>query len=53
MLSAGVLHALLSEGAFLMYLWREIYSTFTYSSAILFHHLFSFLFVSRFFIFLL
>ena len=25
------------EGVFLMYLWREMYSTFTYSSAILFH----------------
>ena len=25
-----------SEGAFLMYLWREMYSTYTYSSTILF-----------------
>ena len=37
-LSAGVLHALLSEGVFLMYLWREMYSTSTYSSAILFFY---------------
>ena len=29
-----VLHALVSEGIFLMYLWREMYSTYTYSSAI-------------------
>ena len=26
-----------SEGVFLMYLWREMYSTFTYSPTILFH----------------
>ena len=35
-LSAGVLHALLSECVFLMYPWRERYSTSTYSSTILF-----------------
>ena len=35
-LSAGVLHALLSEGVFLLYPWREMYSMSTYSSAILF-----------------
>ena len=36
-LSAGVLHApSVSEGVFLMYSWREMYSTSTYSSAILF-----------------
>ena len=33
-LSAGILQALLSESVFLMYLWREMYSTSTYSSAI-------------------
>ena len=32
----GVLVALLSEGVFLMYPWREMYPTFTYSSTILF-----------------
>ena len=32
----GVLVALLSEGVFLMYPWRKMYPTFTYSSAILF-----------------
>ena len=35
-LSAGVLHALLCQGVFLMYPWREMYSTSTYSSTILF-----------------
>ena len=35
-LSAGVLHALLSEGVSLMYLWREMYPTSTSSTAILF-----------------
>ena len=35
-LSAGVLHARLSEGVSLMYPWREMHSTSTYSSAILF-----------------
>ena len=35
LLSAGVLHALLCEGVFLMYLWREMYSMSAYSSAIL------------------
>ena len=36
LLSAGILYALLSEGVFLMYPWREMYSISTYSSAILF-----------------
>ena len=36
LLSAGVLLAFLSEGVFLMYPWREVYSTSTYSPTILF-----------------
>ena len=36
LLSAGILHALLCEGIFLMYLWREMYSMSTYSPTILF-----------------
>ena len=32
-----------SEGVFLMYPWREVYSTSTYSSAILFSQIYSFL----------
>ena len=35
-LSAGVLYTFVSEDVFLMYSWREMYSTSTYSSAILF-----------------
>ena len=40
LLSDGVLHALLmvSDGVFLMYLWREMNSMSTYSSAILFFY---------------
>ena len=40
LLSDGVLHALLtvSDSVFLMYLWREMYSMSTYSSAILFFY---------------
>ena len=37
-LSVGVLHALLSEGVSLMYLWREMYPTSTSSTAILFSY---------------
>ena len=47
-LSAGFLHALLClEGVILMYPWREMYSTSTYSSTILFSPLF-FFFLSNF-----
>ena len=38
-LSAGVLQTLLCEGVFLMYLWRQMYSTSTYFSAILFNQI--------------
>ena len=43
LLSTGILHALLclSEGVFLMYPWREMYSMITYSSTIFFHFSFS------------
>ena len=42
LLSAGVLHARLSEGVSLMYPWREMHSTSTYFSALSFSLLYCF-----------